>query len=187
MNISKTAGRLASLVQFFPLTIFVAYALAPGVPTAARWLDAFLVGGVLAFLQIAFALLIGQGQALNTLVLGVNFYLMVGALGTISGFKPLLYAMNELRESGLLLCMVLVGLFTTLFSPAGFISKSGESRRHLIKTYSWVLLLVATVGLLFSFVYRGDLRMSAALPVFTLAVVRRILVWRFEKKALQCA
>jgi hypothetical protein len=75
-------GWLFALVQFFPLSLFAAYAFWHGQPTNERWVNAFTLGAVAAAVQLL--IVARQPRPLNRLMLGANLYLLVGGAAAIA-------------------------------------------------------------------------------------------------------
>ncbi|MDO5650659.1 MAG: hypothetical protein Q4G13_00790 [Moraxella sp.] len=169
------------LLQFFPLTIFLKVAFLHGQPQATDWLNAFVWGGSAAVLQLVFSMLIAQGKPLNRIMLGVNWYLIVGAAAVMSNQTALLALFNNLKESGIFLCLLMVGICTTFGSKAGFVGVPATAEafetsvRRDIRTYSIWLIVIACIGLVLSFCFRGQIIISAAAPLVFLSVAIRLL------------
>lgn len=89
------------LLQFFPLTVFLKVAFLNGKPQAADWLNAFIWGGSAAILQLALSIFFSRGHPLNRIILGVNWYLIIGGFVVIANQLAFLEALNNLKESGI--------------------------------------------------------------------------------------
>lgn len=171
---------LASLLQFFPLTLFLRIAFLHGQPQADDWLHAFLAGGVAAILQFLVLLLLRRGRPLNRMMLGINAYLIVGALAVLGNQPALLALLNDLRESGIFLCLLAVGVITTWRSRTGFLGEDHAGPRSRMQVCSFWLLVLTCIATAASFYFRGQLLFSAVLPMIAL-----VLMSKFLKKRLQ--
>ena len=89
------------LLQFFPLTVFLKVAFLNGKPQAADWLNAFIWGGSAAILQLALSIFFSRGHTLNRIILGVNWYLIIGGFAVIANQLAFLEVLNNLKESGI--------------------------------------------------------------------------------------
>lgn len=169
---------LFALVQFFPLSLFASYAFWYGAPDEARWRDAFQLASLAAFLQLAVVL--PQRRPANRLVLAVNLYLLLGGIAFLAHQWWLLRLYDALRESAIFVSMLVVGVVTTIGSPAGFIASQVAPRGAVIRT-SGLLLAATAVGLIMSFVFRGDRYLAAVFPIVALAILQRVLTYRLNR------
>jgi len=164
-----------ALIQFFPLSTFATYAFWHGIPTNERWLDAFQIGAVLGLVQLLIVLL--QNKPINRLVLAGNVYLILGGLAVFFQQWWYLQIYNELRESAIILLMIIVGTISTLTSPAGFIAVE-KSERKLSLYLLAATILVAPLAIYFE----GERTYSAILPIIFLAIFHRYLVFIAKRK-----
>lgn len=171
-NISSIAR---FFLQFFPLTIFLKVAFQNGPPQAADWLHAFIWGGSGAIVQLALTPFLSPGHPWNRIILGINFYLIIGSMATITNQIILLETLNNLKESGIFLCVLIIGIITAIASKYGFVGVTEISSQKYIKYYSLLLLLMTCMALAASFWFRGNLLFSAAIPLISLSIVSRIL------------
>lgn len=169
------------LLQFFPLTIFLKVACQNGTPQAADWLNAFIWGGSAAILQLGLSRFLSRGYPLNRIILGVNFYLILGGVAVLTNQMALLEVLNSLKESGIFLCMLIVGISTTVASKAGFVGVVKISMQRHIKNYSMCLLFLTCVAVVASFWFRGKLIISAAVPLIVLSVANRLFKKRLQR------
>jgi hypothetical protein len=155
-----------SLIQFFPLSTFAAFAFWNGIPSNERWLDAFQFGALLGLIQLA--ILLPQKKPLNRLVLAGNIYLILGGLAVFFQQWWFMKVYGSLRESAIILLMAITGIITTLFSSSGFIAVKGSPRQYSI------YLLAATILMLpFAIYFEGNRTYAAVLPIIFLAVLQR--------------
>jgi len=157
-----------ALIQFFPLSTFSAFAFWHGVPSNDRWLDAFQLGALLGLIQLA--ILLPQKKSLNRLVLAGNIYLIFGGCAVLLEQWWYLQLYDSLRESAIIIIMLVVGIVTTLTSSAGFIAV--ENSAKIFSAY----LLVATIFMLpFAVYFEGERTYAAIFPIIFLAVLQRYL------------
>jgi hypothetical protein len=157
-----------ALIQFFPLSTFATFAFWNGAPTNDRWLEAFQLGALLGLIQLI--ILLPQKKPLNRLVLAGNIYLILGGLAAFFQQWWYLKLYDSLRESAIILLMVIVGSLTTFVSSSGFIAVKGSDRKFSI------YLLVATISMLpFAIIFEGNRTYAAVLPIIFLAILQRYL------------
>jgi hypothetical protein len=170
-----------SLLQFFPLTVFLAIAFRQGVPQNEDWLLAFMAGGVAALVQLALVRVLFRHAPMSRMIIGVNVYLMLGGVATIINHVPTLNLLNSLRESGLFLCLLGVGVITTLMSPYGFVGAAGSANPSRVRGHSMALLGLAILATAASFHFRGRMMLSAVIPLVVLALASRFAKRRLER------
>lgn len=180
-DLSAGGGIAAQLLQFFALSCFLLVAFRHGEPGLEDWLIAFMVGGAVAVLQVAFATMIARGRPLNRLLLGVNAYLAVGGLSASTNQLWILQALNDLRESGLFLCILAVGAVATFGSAAGFVGQVDAADPSRTRRYSFALWALALLVSIPSFAFRGHLSVSAVVPLTALTLVNRWLGKRLRE------
>jgi hypothetical protein len=166
---------LRRVFQFFPLSLFAAYAFWYGAPTDDRWVGAFKLGAVAASLQLIVVL--AQRRPASRLILGANLYLLVGGAAAFAQQWWVLRYFGVLRESGIFLAMLGVGLVTTFVSRAGFIGVATAPPPEVRKAS--LVMLAATAGAVaIAVAFRGDRTWAAAMPVLALAILQRTLAQR---------
>lgn len=179
MKVIFSIGRF--LLQFFPLTVFLKVAFLNGTPQAAEWLNAFIWGGSVAIVQLALSSFFSRGYPLNRIILGVNFYLILGGVAVLANQIALLEMLNNLKESGIFLCMLIVGIFTTAASKSGFVGAVETSKRRDIRRYSMLLIVFTCFAVAASFWFRGQMIISAAVPLIVLSVATRLFKRRLQR------
>ncbi|MBQ4852566.1 hypothetical protein [Pseudoalteromonas sp. MMG012] len=159
---------ILTLIQFFPLSIFATFAFWYGPPSDDRWLDAFQLGALLGLLQLL--ILLPQNSPLNRLVLAGNIYLMLGGLAVCFEQWWYLQLYGLLRESAIIILMVIVGSLTTFASSSGFIAVKGSARKFSI------YLLLASISMIpLAIIFAGNRTYAAVLPIIFLAILQRYL------------
>jgi hypothetical protein len=169
------------LLQFFPLTVFLKVAFLNGKPQAADWLNSFIWGGSAAILQLALSLFFSRGHPLNRIILGVTWYLIIGGFAVIANQLAFLEILNNLKESGIFLCLLMVGIYTTLASKAGFVGAVEMSMQRNIRNYSIWLIILTCAAVAVSFWFRGQMIISAAVPLIFLSVATRLFKRRLQR------
>lgn len=175
MTIPYPLRVLPALVQFLPLSVFASYAFWRGVPDAGRWVEAFQVGAFAAAVELA--VLLPRARPTNRLILGANLYLLVGGVAAFAGQWWVLKAYDVLKESGIFVAMLAVGVVTTVATPAGFVALA-DADGHDVRRASLWLLAATALALAMSIAFRGDRFWAAAGPVTGLALLQRVLARR---------
>lgn len=159
------------LLGFLALAFFAFLAFGGGPATDERLVFAFKASAPVAVVEIA-ALLWRRIPA-NRLILGANLWLVAGGTAAFLEQWWWLKGYQQLDEASLFISMVVVGLATTSFSPAGFVGVAGPRRPVVLAA----LALLAAVGIaLFAAVhFRDDVKFSAVVPVIALSWLNRLL------------
>jgi hypothetical protein len=166
---------LAGYVLFFPLVAFIAYATWNGPPSGERWVEAYKIASVLAAIQFLVALLLPRPA--NRLLLGANLYLLIGGVLASRGAGEGLKLYGVLQESALMLCIVAVGLLSTVASAAGFVGVENPDRTA-VRSASVFVLVVAAALTAFSYLLRGSRFLAAGLPILVLSLLQRRMARR---------
>lgn len=172
---SRLVGLATHLLQFLPLSGFLLVAFRHGAPGLEDWLIAFMAGGAIAVLQVLLTLAFARGRPLNRMLLGANAYLVVGGFSALTNQLWILQSLNDLRESGLFLCIFAVGVITTFGSRAGFVGQEHGADRSKTRRDSLLLLAMAIAATIPSFLFRGHLVVSAVVPLTLLTIANRWL------------
>ena len=176
---NKAISIVTSLLQFLPLTVFTLYSFRTGVPSQERLFNGFMIGAVVAVIQLIW--LMRQQRPANRLILGANLWLIIGGVAASLQLWGVLRIYRELREAGVVACMLGIGIVTTLFSRPGYVgSMNGET--SLVRKYSFLLLFATMPALLCGLYFRGNTLLAAVIPIIVLAVLNRFLNARLVQK-----
>src|SRR3989344_2582087 len=113
--------RILLLIQFLPLSIFLAVARAHGFMGNA-WPLAFKLGALAAALEIAILLPILRSK-ISRLIAGANLFLIVGGLAFFLNNHSLISLIDYLREAGVIIFVGIVCIVAILFVPTGVFEK----------------------------------------------------------------
>lgn len=167
-----------ALIQFVPLSVFASYAYQFGPPPPERWAEALKLGALVAIVQLLIVSVVPR--PVNRLLLGANLYLLVGGLAALTRqwwFLQSVY--GGLREAGVLVFMVLVGVATTFFTQAGFVGEQG-AQSNQVRRYSLYLLFAGSLALSVSVFFQGQIFWAAVLPISGLAALQHLLAHRLR-------
>jgi len=166
---SRARNVALEAVQFVPLLSFAApFVLAGEVDLSAAG-GSFVIGAMLA-VAVSGALH-WRGVAQNPILLGVNAWLLVGAVA-FAAVQPLADWIAEVQAASMFVGILGVGVAMAALAPGGFMGDPRAPRR-----LSWVLVVLAAACLGWSFVY-PDIRVGGALPFIALNVIRRVMLRR---------
>jgi len=156
---------LPRYASFGPIVLFAGLEPVQSINTPER----FLIGGGLACLALAAGALLKRRQ--NSLALGADIFLLLGAAAWIVQLKPLMDAFQALRETALFMTMLAIGAFRTLLAPQGFIDApiAGPGK---VRARSWLLLAGVAGAAIHSAVFPGREWLSAGLPFLGLLLVQ---------------
>ncbi|AKJ27131.1 hypothetical protein [Caldimonas brevitalea] len=164
-------GIVEYALGFLALALFGAYALASGTPTPQRWIAAFKIASCVAIAELV--VLAARRSPANRLIIGANLWLLIGGTAAFLEQWWVLQAYERFGEASLFVAILLVGLFTTLVSRAGFVAAEGERQRVLLA--SGAMLLAVIGALVVAVVYRGNIKLAAVFPVIGLSWLNRAL------------
>ncbi|EMN1931961.1 permease [Burkholderia ambifaria] len=154
--------------NFLPAIVFLFYGrLGPGQP-GERWTHAFLIGGVLALVHGAW--LMRRAQR-NSIALGVDLFLVIGAvLAIVSPAGSRLWG-EELGPAAMLVCVLVVGIVHTAWSAGGFVDGTAADQAR-VRSLSFVMLAVTAVALAVSITMRHSPLWGGVVPLIALVIVR---------------
>lgn len=153
------------LLGFLALACFAALAFGRGPVSDEGLLQAFRLTAPLAVLELW--VLSRRAVPINRLILGANLWLAVGGLAAYTHQWWWLRACQQLGEASLFLVMGLVGLVSTMATPAGFVGELGPARA--VRRASLGLLAGVGLALAAAVIWRGQVGAAAVIPVMALS------------------
>ncbi len=169
---------LVKLFEMVPFSIFILYIRYIDMDTAQDWNLPFFISGIAAFAAII--LLIVNKTIFNRLFLGLNLYLISGALAIITHQFWLNKIYGELQAAGVLAWVVIVGFVYLLFSSQGFIGVYSTDKQS-IKKLSLCLLFTSICAFSLSLTFRGDRVLSEIIPFTLIFFMQYILKNKIAK------
>ena len=176
----KAISIVKNFSQFLPLSLFATYSFRTGAPSQERLFEAFMIGAIAAAIQLLWVM--GQQRPANRLILGANLWLLIGGVAAYLRLWEVLQIYKELREAGIFVLILLIGLLTTVFSPTGYIGGRSESST-IVRRYSLLLLLGTILALSLSLSFRGNTFIAAVLPIVFLVALNRLLNARLNRNS----
>jgi hypothetical protein len=175
---SAVLAVLEYLIGFLALAIFAYLAFGRGQPTDESFVFAFKASALVAVVEVC--LLLARVSPANRLILGANLWLIAGGVAGLLEQWWWLRIYQQFGEASLFMSMLLVGLVSTVSSPAGFIAKQGPAPSVL--RASLVLLAAVGCALAVAVYFRGNVKYAAVLPVIALSWLNRLLRHRLPSE-----
>ncbi len=172
---SRAAAITVELVQLVPILTLASSFIVAGQVDLERASALFTVSAALAVV-ITTALAVARAP-LNTVLLGTDLWLLLGAVAFGVPVGPLAAALGRLQGAGLFACVLLTGLVLSAAAPRGFLGLAAENGRRR-RAGSLALLLLTAGALAWSAAFVDDIRLGGGLPFIALNVSRRILLRR---------
>ncbi len=175
----KTNPVWAELIQLVPVITLAISFVVGGNVDLERVAPLFVVAALLTV--PVHALVAWRGFRANPILLGTALWLWLGALGFNAPLAPLARLLGEIQATGLFLGALLVGLVTTLTSPAGYLGL--EARPDAVRKASIGLLALTVVAIVWAWTFRDNVRLGGGLPFIALNVTRRVVIARLASRA----
>ena len=170
--------KLAEAIKILPIFIFMLYARLNGM-TELAWKNAFFIGGIAAIFVVTIQLY--KKILIDRLVLGINLFLLLGAVAFLSEWDHLLDYYQAHKGAVLLSCIFVIGLITTVFTSAGFIGVKSE-KKEKIKIYSYILLFINIATIVISTTLNSyGIIASVIAPFILLKLCRDTYVEKIKK------
>jgi hypothetical protein len=180
MSVSKLSrAYLFNAAAFIPVILFLLYGrFGPGEP-GVRWETAYVIGGILAVPHMIWLI---TSRAGHWIALGVDLYLLVGALLAAASAGAVQVWGQDLGAAPVLASVFVVGIAATLFSPLGFIGETSNNRAR-IRQLSMMLLITAAAAVAVSLTFRHNPLLGGVLPIVALVLIRGQLARRLAVAA----
>ncbi len=159
------------LLGFLALALFAFLAFGSGPSSDDRLVFSFKASAPVALLELA--VLFFRAAPANRLIIGANLWLIAGGLAAYSQQWWWLKGYQRLGEASLFMSMAMVGLATTVFSPAGFVAVVGPRRSVVLASIG--LLVAVLLALWVAVQFQGDVKFAAVFPVIALSWLNRLL------------
>lgn len=165
----------AELVQLVPVVTLASSFLVTGEVDLGRAGPLFAVAAVLTV--PATGLVWWRGHAANPILLGTAIWLWIGAAVFGAGSAAGTALLADARAAALFACALAVGVALTAASPGGYVGAASDDPAWTRRT-SIALLAFTTAALLWSWMFRADLRLGNGVPFIVLNLARRALIAR---------
>ncbi len=142
------------------------------------WQYGFICGSIAAISVTVFNLY--QNQILDRLALGINTFLIIGAVSFLLRILPILLLYRDHKGIIFFTCIILVGIITTIATPTKFIGIAHHDAQKL--TIASIKLLACSVAcLIFAELFKSyDLFLVISIPFILLRLARDYLVKELE-------
>lgn len=160
---------ILGFIETTPLPVFLLYAAGIDQSITQNWQGPFVASSIVAILTMT--ILLYNKFVLNRLMIGINAYLILGSVGLFTQPDLIHQVYGKFQASGMLACIIIVGVISLLISPAGFIGVQSQDRKKVVKT-SLYLLLVAQTAFFVSWYFQGNKLSSEFIPFIALFSAR---------------
>ena len=165
--------------EALPLSIFVVYTRFIDTAIIENWKYPFLISALAAIIVIISVL--RRKIIFDRILLGVDLYLISGALAFITGQGWLSGIYYQLQASGMFLWIIAAGIAAVSLNSKGFIGVK-SSDINSIRKYSGYLLLLCAAAFTFSFATRGNILLSGLLPFTCLFLIQKYFKNTYRRK-----
>ena len=170
------SDRQLKFLEFVPLILFITFVRSTGAnQDGPQWVTSFIFGGAAALFTLV--TLQRKKFLFNRITLGVNLYLISGALAALTHFSLVMGLYWRFNPAPMFAWVIAVGLATTFFSPHGFVGAVDDDPKK-IRQHSMFLLIAAVIAFLVSLFFRGKIVYSDILPFIGLFIVNDRLLSR---------
>ncbi len=169
---SRSIAVVAELLQLVPIVSFALPIIMSGEVDLKHAGAAFLLAALLTIPTFAFV--IAKRQLVNPILVGVAFWLWLGAASFNVPVPSVANWIASIQGFGLFLAVLGAGITATLAAPNGYVAcrtnDDGWRRRASLG------LLALTIGAVaWSWFFRSDIRVGGGLPFIVLNVSRRFI------------
>ena len=168
---------LLEAIQFAPILTLASTFVVSGAVDLERAGTLFVVAAVEA---VVFTAVVAALRApLNTILVGTNVWLVLGALAFGLPIETLADGLGRLQAVALFACVSVIGALLTAVAPNGFVGAELPGRRRTL-VGSLILLALSAMALTWSWFFVDDIRLGGGLPFILLNVSRRVLARRLR-------
>lgn len=175
----KKQSRIFNLFEAVPLILFLGFYRVLEPATPQDWLAPYLAGAIAAVLTVLISRI--KSVPMNPVFIGINIYLLSGYVGLVTRQAWLNQLYGNFQASGMLAWVIIVGVASLLFSPAGFIGIDSKNRR-IVVAYSVCLLAIAIVAFLLAYSFRTNRLFAETVPFVILFLAHGVLKSRANAK-----
>lgn len=128
----------------------------------------FVFGSILAIVMLAISAY--KKEIINRMELGIALWLIVGALAYLGSISSLLYYYDAYASVIPFVCLFIVGMITTFYTPGGFIGVMKADTKDIRIVSLQLLLMVMIAGLWSLYIpyYSNDIFKKFYLPLIVL-------------------
>ena len=173
---------MRSIVEGLPILFFVVFLKSTNPQLLQNWQTLFMASGLSAIGVIIFY--IHRRWVFNRLLLGVNLYLVIGAVAFILKLTWLYQAYERLQASGMLLWILITGMVSMALTLRGFIGVLCANYKTQI-VFSVYLLICTLFAFALSYYFRGNSFLSEKIPFIFLFIAQGLLRRQLYKKRPQ--
>ena len=105
----------------------------------------FVIGSIFSFIMVAMS--IYKKEIINRMELGIALWLTVGAIAFLGNISSLLYYYDMYTGVIPFVCLFIVGMITSFYTPSGFIGVLAADKKDIQIASLKLLLIVILAGL----------------------------------------
>lgn len=161
---------IGTILEFLPLTVFLV--AMRNLPSSLEnyWLLTYGISAIAAVLCIGFKLTRREFQ--NKIMLGINCYVISGAVAIIANQLWLLQFYSSLQSAAMLLWIMIAGCCSLLLSK--WFPDTLRHNNH-IRLYEAIMTLLTIGAFLLAFYYPNDRLLSETIPFSSLFITYYML------------
>ena len=177
---TRTRTIAFEIVQFVPIITLASSFIVKGGVDLHQAGPLFVISGV-GGLAVTSALLFFKVLP-NPILLATNLWLLFGAVAFGVPLPGLCAILSQTNAVLLFATALLIGVVLTLVKPeTGFIGMAGLDAKRT-RRLSVILLGIASIALIWSIVFKDNIRLGGGLPFIALNVSRRMLMRRAVRR-----
>ena len=170
MNVAKYA--IKNIWNFFPLIAFLETARFYSEIGIMKWLYAYEISAMASIFHII--IMYATHQVINRIIIGIDVYMIFGGFFTFFYQEDVLSFLRMLHESGMILSITVVGIFSMIFTRNSFLGSITVNEQS--KKYSYYLLIISMFSTIFSYCFSGNILLSGVIPIVLLTVINKMLI-----------
>lgn len=163
--------------EVIPLTAFLVIMRNSDPSSENYWLLTYGISALAAIGCISFNVFTHGFQ--NKLFLGINCYLISGAVGIVTNQAWLMNLYSSMQSAAMLMWIMGIGIFALLFSSWFPVQLRQNARVRLYESFM-TLLTIGAFGLAYR--YPENRLLSESVPFFALLIIYYMLTFRLQSK-----
>lgn len=176
---SLTKKNISELVQFVPIIALASSFIVKGGVDVNQAGGLFVISGLCAL--VITGILVFYKVMLNPILLASNLWLLIGAAAFGIPIPALANIFSQTNAVLLFASALVVGIILTLISPAGYIGIISVNKTT-VRRLSMLLIGLTAGALLWSVIFKNNIRLGGGVPFILLNVTRRMLIARCSHK-----
>lgn len=173
---TKLARIISRFIEASPLAIFLIYAQNIDRSAPENWLEPYMVSGIASILSMG--LLTRLTRKFNPIFIGINLYLISGAVALLAGITWLNKLYGLMQASGMLVWVTLVGFYCLVVSSRSTPAIKNSGKHQCV--YSAPLLATSITACVLAYVCQPNKLLSEYAPFILLFTVQALLEFKHK-------